>query len=598
MRWGVGFADGVLANKPWWGERMKHKSVISYYSLIAAMLASTPAFAGVRVGNLSRSYADSYGQVNNLRTGTVGGQNATVQNADNFRPATGLVADTGVTTAVDSTGTVVDLPVRVANAALAKRIGLGETVGRLNMATLESCRRIYPDGEFAWDNPTGGTGRGGAQTCVAVVEMRAVNADGRGGDAVLARINLAAGDNIKCNISEFPEYSYTADAGNIEFPADREPTMDDVIAQMNLEQKQNAGLKIAAGSVIGAVAGNIAGKPERGSDSLMGTGKAKMTSSVIGALSGAAIMAGNSYAGKVGGDVILSTGVNAAAGGVIGNMMASGNSVLRIEKCKTEKDEESCLWGSVVKTKDFKIGENNVVAAYYNIDTGESIVCEQSNGAVDPTCKSIALRNIRLKADANKTLDELKRENNFSVIRYNNDKQFKYDTVKQTISAGSPQNGENIYAEIASANEEDGMPVRALVPGIKNKAMGYTADDWAKENKKGLKVYGRDADGNAYDIGPDFTIENFRPTTIDAEDGGLIDISNKARLKSTLTGAGVGGAMGGFVGYQGAQSDINDRWVSAVREYKDSLTRVYCVSGRRYLGQYNDVIAIPALSEQ
>ena len=72
-----------------------------------------------------------------------------------------------------------------------------------------------------------------------------------GTDAVLARANVATGDTVKCNISDFPEISYTADAGQVTFPADNAPTKDDVINVMNQEQKQNAGLKIAAGLVVG-----------------------------------------------------------------------------------------------------------------------------------------------------------------------------------------------------------------------------------------------------------------------------------------------------------------------------------------------------------
>lgn len=571
---------------------MKHKSIYSYYLLIATIVATTPATAGVRVGNLSRSYADSYSQVNGLRMGTVNGGAAV---GNNVVPS---INNAGITTAVDTTGAVIDLPIRVANADLAKRIGLGEKVGRVGLGTLESCGRIYPDGEFAWDTPTGGRGSGGAQTCVAVVEMRAVNADGRGTDAVLARINLAAGDTVKCNISEFPEYSYTEEAGKIEFPSDREPTVDDVIAQLNQEQKQNAGLKIAAGALIGGIGGNIAGKAERGSDSIIGTNKEKMTSTAIGALSGAAIMAGNSYAGKVGGDVILSTGVNAAAGGVMGNIMASGNSVLRIEDCEIAGVKTSCLWGTAVKTKEFNIGENGITAAFYNIDTGDTIVCEGTTAAPNTNCKSRALRNVKLKASS-KSLDELKGKNNFSDIRYGNDTQFKFNKANNTIEAGSPQNGENMYAEISSAAEEDGAVVRAMVQDVSDKTFGFKYDDWTKwrSNNPKAKVWGRDMNGNAYELGNAFSLENFNPLPVNAEDGGLIDISNKARLKSTLTGAGIGGAMGGFVGYQGAQSDIDDRWVSAIREYKDSLGKIYCITGRRYLGQYNDVIILPSLQE-
>jgi len=580
---------------------MKNKGLFSYYLLIAAVVSASPAYAGVRVGNLSRSYADSYSQVNNLRMGTVGGQNANTATAQNTAmPATGLIQSVGgVTTAVDSTGNVIQLPIRVANADLAKRIGMGERVGNVGIERLESCARIYPDGEFAWDTPTAGTGRGGAQTCVAVVEMRVVNADGRGNEAVVARANLAAGDSIRCNIADFPEYSYTEDAYKVEFPPDREPTMDDVVAQMNQEQKQNAGLKIAAGALIGGIGGNIAGKAERGSDSIIGGGKDKMTSAAIGALSGAAIMAGNSYAGKVGGDVILFTGVNAAAGGVMGNIMASGNSVLRVEDCELNGDKQSCLWGVVSKTKKLDFGEND---AYFvdidNLGTGyKCTITKSADAETYNNCKATDLLNVRLEAAPTKTMEQLKKES-FSVIKYDANKQFFLDPTQNTISIGHTE-GQPMLARVASADTPEGEVLRAVVVGVEDKAFGLTADDWEKmRGDKKYRLMGRNVDGNPYDIdNTQFTMDNFRPLTVDAEDGGIVDISNKARLKSTLTGAGIGGAMGGFVGYQGAKSDIDERWVSAVREYKDRLTTVYCQTGKRYLSQYNDMIVLPSLTE-
>ena len=51
--------------------------------------------------------------------------------------------------------------------------------------------------------------------------------------------------------------------------------------------------------------------------------------------------------------------------------------------------------------------------------------------------------------------------------------------------------------------------------------------------------------------------------------------------------------MGGFAGYQGAQSEITDRWTSAVREYEDSLSNFVCMTGGRYLSKYNDYVEIP-----
>jgi len=86
---------------------------------------------------------------------------------------------------------------------------------------------------------------------------------------------------------------------------------------------------------------------------------------------------------------------------------------------------------------------------------------------------------------------------------------------------------------------------------------------------------------------------DFNPLRVDADDGSLIDFNNKARMKGTLTGAGVGAGLGALTGYQGAQNDVEQRWLSAVREYKDSLQKIYCATGKRFLGYYNDAVIIP-----
>jgi hypothetical protein len=80
---------------------------------------------------------------------------------------------------------------------------------------------------------------------------------------------------------------------------------------------------------------------------------------------------------------------------------------------------------------------------------------------------------------------------------------------------------------------------------------------------------------------------------VSAESGGVIDLDNKARMKGTLTGAGIGGAAGAFTAYQGTQSEIDERWVTAVRAYKDSLQKFYCGTGQRFLSFYNDMTVIP-----
>lgn len=558
---------------------MKNGHSIIHYSLLAALVgfATVPADAGVRVGNLSRSYADAYNQVNAQRAQA---QYATQQ----YQTAANLTESTAET----------QLPIRVANATLAQQIARGDSSANVGVSNLEACANIYPTGEFAWDRPTLGVGAGGASTCVAVVEMRGYQMGANGEDLVLARANLASGDAVKCNISEFPEASYTVDAMNVVFPADNEPTMDDVIQVMNNEQKQNAGIKIATGVILGGLGGNMAGKNEVGNDSLLGGGKHKTQSTIVGALTGGALMAGNTYAGKVAGDVILSTGVNAAAGGVMGNMVASGDSVLRIEDCKIDGRETSCLWGMIVTNTPLESNQT----AFFNISDGSTtVVCDSEM----KNCQEKELVAIQLEGDAyaGKSIEEIT-EVQFEEIQANADFQYHFisDSQGKRIEAGRGTGG--VYAKIASAGIPD-REIAAMIPDVRDKAFGMKKSDWRewKRSHSNAKIYGRSTRGEAYDLpeNTEYDIEDFYPMMIDAEDGGIIDLGNKARLKSTLTGAGIGGALGGFVGYQGAQSDVENRWVTAVREYKDSLQKIYCTTGTRFLGYYNDTIIIPNMSE-
>lgn len=581
----------------------------NYYLLsMLYALCSASADAAVRVGNASRSYAAGYQQVNAQReqiAAAAATPTATTQSAD---------AET-------------NLPVRVANRELAQKLSRGETDSRVSIATLDSCAMVYPNGEFAWDSPTVGNGAGGASTCVAVVELRGYQMGLDGSDAVLARANLAAGDAVKCNISDFPEFSYTADAAQVTFPADNEPTRADVVQVLNAEQKQNAGLRIAAGTVIGGLAGNAAGKNEIGSDSILGGGKHKTTGTIIGAISGAALMAGNAYSGKVAGDTILSTGVNAAAGSMIGNIAASGDSVLRIEDCKipsiTEKPKSNqeksdtsnntgsasatasasasattddkpaepqnknskCLWGVIRKSTALS-GKN----AYYNTGDETTLVCNSD----DTGCKQETLLNIKLEAYPNKDIEAVAKEG-FEKVKADSAKQF-YLTEKNEMKNGANPDSA-MYAKISSATIATGTQIPAMIADVNDKAFGYKRSDWAKlkSDLSGHTILGRTSSGAGYALDGEYSISDFYPMMVDASDGGIIDFGNKARLKGTLIGAGAGGALGAYAGYQGAQSDIENRWVTAVREYKDSLQKIYCATGKRFLGYYNDEIVIPTM---
>lgn len=568
-----------------------------HYSLFAGLIGffmPNGADAVIRVGNQSRTYADAYYQVNM--------QQAAAEQAYMQQQA-----------AIEDPAS--QLPVRVANQDVAKMVARGDANAPVAMAQLDQCARIWPNGEMAWDRPTLGQGAGGAQTCVAVVEMRGYQMGPQGQDVVLARANLAAGDAVRCNISDFPEASYTADAGNITFPADNEPTVDDVIRVLNEEQKKNAGLKIAATALVGAVGGNVAGKNEVGKDGLFGVGKKKMTGTAIGALSGAAIGAGNVYAGKVGGDMILSAGVNAAAGSVVGNMAAIGDSVIRIEDCKDLADVKTkCMWGMLVISEPVKLTENtknsqgkvvsgDVQHAYFNIIDGKTIMlCDKDN----KNCKEEELVSVRLSAYPDKELDAVK-ETDFQAIRTNNDQSLAFHLDKDidgnlNMKPGPGSADVATYTPISSAGRPT-QKISAMITGVKDKAFGMKRSDWGKwmtDNSDAKdRIVGRSGQGDAYkleNIG-NYSIQDFYPAYTDSTDGGIIDLGNKARLKSTLIGAGAGGAMGAFVAYQGAQSDIDERWVSAVREYKDSLQKVYCITGDRFLSYYNDMFMIPNMGE-
>ena len=476
-------------------------------------------------------------------------------------------------------------------------------------AQLSACSRIYPNGEFLIDRPSAGLGSGGARTCVSVVELRGYQMGQNGGDVVLARANVAAGSSIKCNISEFPESSYTIDAQNIIFPADAEPTVEDVKKVMNQEQKQNAGLKIAAATLIGAVGGNIAGKNDAGKDSIIGTDKGKIQGTVVGALGGAAIGAGGAYAGFEGGNMIMSAGINAAGGGLIANMMAAGDSVLRIKECEVEGRLTSCLWGYLVtgptlSGKDVLCveGKQEQCNKYFiDLNDGETVMRCNENGKQCMTVANLVSINVK---GSDKPLDQMERKD-LDALKDKEVFHLEADEKEtKQMKDGMGGSDSHKFALISSAKISEGPKTPALIADIDDTAFGRKSGFWVewKGNhlgKEDFSIYYRNDKGGAEkeDKQPASALNDFYPMYVDAEGGGIIDLGNKARLKSTLIGAGAGGALGAFTAYQGAQDEIDNRWVSAVREYKDSLQKFYCVTGSRFLSYYNDVLYIPNMNE-
>ena len=561
---------------------MKRNNCLIY--LLMGVIAYTDANAGIRVGNLSRNYAET-------------SKNTMAMQQQYY------------TTATESGAYVENqLPIQVANKELAEQIINNDSNASTNIDSLNKCAMIYPDGEFVWDKPTIGRRAGGQETCVAVVEMRAIGANGSNEYTTVARGKLAAGDSFNCNISYFPSSTYLPDITRVVFPADNKPTREDVIRVMNEEQKNKAGLKIAAAALVGGVGGNLVGKSAPGSDSLFGTNQEKLTTTAEGALLGAALMTASTYSGKVAGDVILHSGVNAAAGAVVGNMAAVGESVLRVEKCDDNGVQTTCLWGYITKT-----GNEITKNAFYDINNGDIYVCED-NAKKCKLDNSVVLKSVKGRDGRSISLSELEGNAIKNTVQVLAGRTQPY--ILRDLSNGDKEMIESESGALYPANvaKRAGAPMPAVIVGFRDSTFGTKVADWytwKSANAGSAKLCLRDSMGNPYNCNTTkkyddknteptdtYTIDDFSPTRLDADDGGVVDFSNKARLGSTLKGAGVGGALGGFAGYQGAQSDMEERFVLAMREYNDSLEKFYCGSGRKFLSFYNDEVVIPEIKKQ
>ena len=552
--------------------------VCKIFSVILACVATMPGDAAVKTNNASRSYAGAYQQVNNVRA-----QQEYLNSVN---------------------GAAAQLPVTVDDENLARSIVNNES-GAPGVSQLQACAMIYPNGNFKWGVPEYGINKD--PQCLAVVELRDANSN-----TILAYTTVAAGQSIKCNIDNFPSGSYNMSAlSKIELPADEAPTMEDVIAVMNEEQKQNAGLKIAAGAIIAGVAGNLLSQKDASNtnDKIpLGTGKSQLIGTAAGVAAGAGIMAASSYTGKVAGDTIKSTAVNAASGMLIGNMMAGANgsdSVIATVKCSMESgkstQEYDCIVGNYQEYGD-AIGDKED-GSFYIIkpDKSDLRLCStNTDGAIECTQENKKVDNITLAAAPGSAEDSIpwdkRNDKQQGIYRYN-----KGDGDIFAVFNGKTDQDQKTYYRIKTASKIENT-IRAYAvfkSGTLRKPLGYTEDDWTKdlisktdgifERYNGGAVGGKIEEADA---------KNFKPSSRDAEDGALIDLSNQARAKATIAGAAVGGAGGGLAGYTGAKNEVTERWLSAQREYEDSLTNVVCTTGARYLSQYNDYAEIPALKTE
>ncbi len=474
----------------------------------------------------------------------------------------------------------------------------GETISVSN-EEFDRCASIYPGGVFDWTTPTAGTKSGGGATCVALVEMRSYKNPNSTAYTVLANDYVAAGDSVKCNIDYFR--NLTLAGREFVYPADNPPTIADVESVMAQEQKSNAGFKILGAALVGGIGGNLLGKAELGNDSMLGLGADKLKTTAIGAGAAAALMTASTQSNDYKtGTVILSTGVNAAAGAVAGNLAATGDDVLKIADCPDTGalNGKKCLYGVVErKNNSTKYEADEGYTWYYNLTNHNMVECKNDG----TFCNSISLSNV--KFDGGKCDDkcgDIKTTNCQTCL----ETQFT-DSDKYTIcDKKMVKKAEPVSCKVKDSSEYikivKGTPAGRRVPAMiefnePDKLFGYKYADWSKlktEKYSGAAVYNIRGDKDE-----NLSAENFYPSLQSADDGAVVDFENRARTKSTLVGAGGGAALGAIAGAAGADSAITERWTTAVREYEDSLGNILCLTGDRFLAKYNDIAIIPAMKE-
>nr|MBQ0091382.1 hypothetical protein [Candidatus Enterousia merdequi] len=339
---------------------------------------------------------------------------------------------------------------------------------------------------------------------------------------------------------------------------------------------------------------------------MFGASKTQLIDTAVGAAAGAGIMAASTYSGKVAGDTIKSTAVNAASGMVVGNMLAGtsgSDSVLATTKCKIstgEKtfEEKDCIIGTCATTSANKIENGKMTIdskeSFYFIskNCNEIIQCtkKKENSDEFSSCSQVAKSKFiytMVQTTSGQKLCSDTKDSDYSGVTTYSRPEDSPTTLKQLDGAN--------FVMIESASEVEKSQHAYAVVDLKIKPLGYKQSDLQEILNNNPEYYLRNSDGT---VGALITADcNFQPSSRDASDGALVDLSNEARAKGTMAGAAVGGAMGGFTAYQGAKSEISERWVTAVREYEDSLSNFVCVTGTRFLSKYNDYLEVPELKK-
>lgn len=578
---------------------------LSLFSFILAIVAAVPADAAVKTKNSNRTnYAGAYNQV------------AAISQQQIYEQQQVVTGD--------------NLPVAVDDSNLADAIA--NNTSTTTVDDLEKCSMTLIGGNFKWGVPESGRLRNGEPRCLVVVDLREADSQ-----EILATTTLAVGDTMDCNIDSFPKSGWRTSVSRereIELPADNPPTMEDVIAVMNQEQKQNAGAKIVAGALIAGVAGNLLGQKAADDKKTLGVGKSRLISTAVGATAGAGIMAASTFSGKVAGDTIKSTAVNAASGMVVGNMMAgasSGDSVVAITKCSVGEGaaatERDCVFGKIETIGDdvYGTGQLSGDACFYIINKARSVrqcskqctcinnsctnSCGEECSKADETlvCKPVSTSLLQIELagapdKSNRSFDSIFKKdgtvNNSSyedLARYVPDKDTN-DVQNAFKQADDDTTNDTMFFKVKAAKKGTGKKSAYAVfeSGTAPKKMfGYKISEWDELAKSGVTYWNRNSDGSAGDkIEFESSKQVFTPLSRDADDGELVDLNNQARLKATLVGAGTGGALGGLSGYEGAKSEVQERYAEELRNYEESLSKFMCSTGNKYIVRYNDPVLI------
>lgn len=546
---------------------------ISLFSAMLASITSAPSMS-IAALRINSTHAGAYNQVMAVQQ-----QYATSQN----------------TPLIQTASATEDLPVAVEDAKLAESIK-NNTAESVTTDDLERCSMIYINGVFKWDVPQSGTRQTLQPQCVAVVDLVSAETN-----EVLATTTLAAGDMMKCNIDVFPQSGYSPRAYEVQFPSDNPPTEKDVEKVLNKEQKQNAGFKIAAAALIGGLAGNALSPKASGDSKVLGTSKDQLAGSAIGALAAGGLMAASSFSGKVAGETIKSTAVNATAGMLVANMgagMSDNNSVLATTTCKIKDGgkevEKDCVIGHFYKHgNDIKTSSST---KYYATPDGNTVYrCSENDGTENCTPYSRLLNIVFMakEGDSAKNLTKIKEED----LSLRGKARWLKDKKMHDVNPDGAN--DIVYYEVNYATEASNQVMAyAVFDNLPSKVFGYTKSDYDDKLKKDVKgIYRRYNDAEAGDRLDTDDKYTFEPAVRSSEDGAIIDLSNQARAKATMVGAGAGAALGGFVGYQGAQTEISERLMVALNEYSASLQNFYCKTGKRVLSLYNGFAEIAPMPQ-